>query len=141
MNRVDLIGRISHTPDIRATKTGKRVASFSIAVGRDGKDAGCDFIRCEAWDKTADIVDKYCPKGKQVGITGRIRTGSYTDKEGRKVYTTDIVVDRLELLGIREDAIPQPAPVPKEDDNPYLDDTTAFAQLGLDALDAEIPFI
>ena len=139
MNKVMLIGRL--TKD-RATQSGKRVASFTIAVNRRKREDPADFIQCQAWEKTADIVEKYCPKGKQVAIAGRIQTGSYTNNEGRKVYTTDIIVDELELLGSKSDAPAQeaPKPAPKPED-PYMDETPGFKQLDLDALDSDLPFI
>ena len=143
MNKVMLIGRLTKDPEIRATQSGKRVASFTIAVNRRKREDPADFIQCQAWEKTADIVEKYCPKGKQVAIFGRIQTGSYENKEGRKVYTTDIIVDELELLGSKSDAPAQeaPKPQPKPDDNPYMDETPGFKQLDLDSLDDELPFI
>lgn len=134
MNKVELIGNVARTPEIRATQTGKRVASFTIAVNRRHKDGTADFIRCQAWDKTADIVEKYCPKGKQIGVVGRIQTGSY-EKNGQKVYTTDIIADEVELLGIREDVLPKAEPAPKAEENPYLDEDPGFKQLDLSGLD------
>ena len=150
MNKVMLIGRLTRDPDIKATTTGMTVASFSLAVNRRKKDEA-DFINCKAFDKTADVVSKYCAKGKQVCVLGRIQTGSYENREGRKVYTTDVMVDELELLGSKDEAKPAPNPekkasdnsgfydVPHQDpveDNPFLD-----AQMNLDDLDSELPFI
>lgn len=142
MNKVLLIGRLTREPEIKATSTGKTVASFTLAVNRRKKDEA-DFINCKAFDKTADVVSKYCAKGKQVCVLGRIQTGSYENKEGRKVYTTDVMVDELELLGSKSDAPAQesPKPQPKPEDNPYMDETPDFKQLDLEGLDSELPFI
>ena len=138
MNKVMLIGRLTREPEIKATSTGKTVASFTLAVNRRKKEDPADFIQCKAFDKTAEVVQKYCQKGKQVCVLGRIQTGSYENKEGRKVYTTDIMVDELELLGSKSDApaqeAPKAAPAPKADDDGFL-------QVELDSLDGELPFI
>lgn len=138
MNKVMLIGRLTKDPEIKATSTGKTVASFTLAVNRRKKEDPADFIQCKAFDKTAEVVQKYCQKGKQVCVLGRIQTGSYENKEGRKVYTTDIMVDELELLGSKSDMpaqeAPKAAPAPKADDDGFL-------QVELDSLDGELPFI
>lgn len=138
MNKVMLIGRLTREPEIKATSTGKMVAAFTLAVNRRKKEDPADFIQCKAFDKTAEVVQKYCQKGKQVCVLGRIQTGSYENKEGRKVYTTDIMVDELELLGSKSDApaqeAPKAAPAPKADDDGFL-------QVELDSLDGELPFI
>lgn len=138
MNKVMLIGRLTREPEIKATSTGKTVAAFTLAVNRRKKEDPADFIQCKAFDKTAEVVQKYCQKGKQVCVLGRIQTGSYENKEGRKIYTTDIMVDELELLGSKSDApaqeAPKAAPAPKADDDGFL-------QVELDSLDDELPFI
>lgn len=136
MNKVMLIGRLTREPEIKATSTGKTVAAFTLAVNRRRKEDPADFIQCKAFDKTAEVVQKYCQKGKQVCVLGRIQTGSYENKEGRKVYTTDVMVDELELLGSKSDAPAQeaPKPQPKPDDDGFL-------QVELDSLDGELPFI
>ena len=101
MNSVALIGRLTRDPEVRyggASQTA--VARFSIAVdrqrGRDGEQTA-DFINIVCFGKTAELVEKYMGKGRLVGITGRIQTGSY-EKDGRKVYTTDVIADRVEFL-------------------------------------------
>ena len=141
MNKVMLIGRLTREPEIKATSTGKTVASFTLAVNRRKKEDPADFIQCKAFDKTAEVVQKYCQKGKQVCVLGRIQTGSYENKEGRKVYTIDVMVDELELLGAKGDTQEAPKPQPKPEDNPYMDETPDFKQLDLDSLDGELPFI
>ena len=75
------------------------VAKFTLAINR--KD-GADFISCVAFGKTAETMQKYCGKGSKVGIVGHIQTGSYTKQDGTKVYTTDVIVDRLDLCGSAE---------------------------------------
>lgn len=97
MNIVTIIGRLTRDADIRQITNGK-MAAFTVAVDRNTKDGGADFIRVIAFGKTAEIVEKYTGKGKQVGVSGRIQTGEY-EKDGHKVKTTDVVADRVELLG------------------------------------------
>lgn len=95
MNKVLLIGRLTKDPDIRVSQNGMKVARYTMAVDRRGEDA--DFIPCIAFDKKAEFVEKYLRKGTKIAIVGRIQTGSYTNKEGRTVYTTDIIVDEHEF--------------------------------------------
>lgn len=102
MNNVNLIGRIGRDIDSRYT-TGtepKAVARFSLAVSRNKDET--DWINCVAFGRTAENIGKYFSKGSQIGITGRIQTGSY-EKDGVKHYTTDIIVDRFDFVGKREE--------------------------------------
>ena len=98
MNKVSLIGRTTKEIELRYT-TGNNplaVARFTIAVNRRKKDEA-DFISCVAFGKTAEVMEKYVGKGHRVGILGHIQTGSY-EKDGHKVYTTDVIVDELDFL-------------------------------------------
>ena len=104
MNKVIIIGRFTRDPEIRYT-TGENAtatARFSLAVNRRFKNKegnyDADFINCVAFGKTAEFIEKYFTKGMAIGITGRIQTGSYTNKEGQKVYTTDVVVEETEFV-------------------------------------------
>lgn len=90
MNQFNGIGRLTKDPEIRSTNNGKKVARYTLAIDRQGE--GADFISCIAWEKGSDFVEKFLRKGMKIGVTGRIQTGSYKDKEGRTVYTTDLVV-------------------------------------------------
>ena len=104
MNSVILIGRLTRDPDVRyGGQSQSAVARFTLAVdrgGRDknGEDRGADFISCVCFGKTAELVEKYIGKGRQICVQGRIQTGKY-EKDGRTVYTTDVVADRVEFLG------------------------------------------
>lgn len=97
MNNVCLIGRLTRDVELNTSNSGTNVAKFSLAVNRkfakQGDEKQADFINIVAFGKTADFVAKYFSKGQQVGITGRIQTGSYDDKEGNRRYTTDVIVD------------------------------------------------
>lgn len=106
MNTVSLIGRLTRDPEVRYTSTQVAVARFSIAIDRPAKDGGekqTDFPNIVVFGKQAENCERYLAKGRKVAINGRIQTGSYTDKEGRKVYTTDVVANYVEFL----DSAPQ----------------------------------
>lgn len=102
MNKVALVGRLTRDVETNTTTAGKSVARFSIAINRKFKNAEgnyeADFINCIAFSNTADFISKYFSKGNAIGIAGRIQTGSYTNKDGNKVYTTDIVVEEAEFV-------------------------------------------
>ena len=99
MNNVTLIGRLTADPVIRSTTTGKMTASFTLAVDRRVKkdEQNADFIRCICWEKKAAFAEQYLHKGTKIAISGRIQTGSYKDKDGKTVYTTDVVVEEIEF--------------------------------------------
>ena len=103
MNSVVLIGRLTRDPELSYTpNTQTAVCRFTIAVDRprrQGEDQGADFIRITVWGRQAETCDRYLSKGRQVAVLGRIQTGSYKNREGVTVYTTDIVADRVEFLG------------------------------------------
>ena len=102
MNSVSLIGRLTRDPDVRYSSGSQTaVARFTVAVDREYQpkdgEKQADYISIVCFGKTAELVEKYIGKGRLVGITGRIQTGSY-EKDGRKVYTTDVVADRVQFL-------------------------------------------
>lgn len=99
MNRVILCGRLTKDPDVRWTQgdNSMQIARYSLAVDRRGKDRQTDFINCVAFGKSAKFAEDYFHKGMRVLVSGRIQTGSYKDKEGRTVYTTDVVLDDQEF--------------------------------------------
>ena len=102
MNVVTLIGRLTSDPEVRyISDTQTAVARFSVAISRgkdkDGNDKGADFPNVIVFGKQAENCERYLSKGKLVGIEGRIQTGSY-EKDGRKVYTTDVIANRVEFL-------------------------------------------
>ena len=100
MNKVMLIGRLVRDPDIKTSQSGVAVARYTLAVDRRFKKDGeqtADFIGCIAFGKTAEFVEKYFAKGIKIAVVGRIQTGSYENKDGQKVYTTDVVVEENEF--------------------------------------------
>lgn len=104
MNKVELVGRLTRDPEVRYTQgeNASAIARFSVAVNRRFKNNEgnyeADFINCVAFGKSAEFIEKYFTKGMAIGITGRIQTGSYTNKDGVKVYTTDVVVEESEFV-------------------------------------------
>ena len=102
MNKVILMGRLTRDPDVRysAGESATAVARYTLAVDRRFKrdgDATADFIGCVAFGRQAEFAEKYLRQGTKIAITGRIQTGSYTNREGQKVYTTDVVVEDQEF--------------------------------------------
>ncbi|EOA3466563.1 single-stranded DNA-binding protein [Enterococcus hirae] len=105
INTVTLVGRLTKDPELRTTTSGTGVATFTLAVNRDFKDANgnreADFINCVAWRKTAEILANYAKKGSLVGLIGRIQTRSYENQQGNRVFVTEVVVERFNLLESR----------------------------------------
>lgn len=100
MNKVILIGRTTKSPELRyAPGTGTAVCRFTLAVPRAFKKDEADFINCVAFGKIGETIAQYITKGRQVAISGSIRTGSYDNNAGNKVYTTDVVLDGFEFIG------------------------------------------
>ena len=99
MNSVILIGRLARDPELNYTPSQQSVANFTLAVDRMKKEDGADFVRIVVWGKQAETCNKYLSKGRQCAVHGRIQTGSYKNKDGATVYTTDVVADRVEFLG------------------------------------------
>lgn len=106
INNVVLVGRVTKELDLRYTPAGKAVARFNLAVNRDFKDANgdqqADFPSCQVWGKTAEVMADNLRKGSLISIAGRIQTGSY-DKDGQRVYTTDVVVEKFHFLEAKND--------------------------------------
>lgn len=101
MNNWNGVGRLTAEPEIRQANSGTSVASFTVACDRKFKREGqptADFIRCKAFGKTAEFIEKYFRKGNRIGLTGSIQTGSYQNKDGQTVYTTDILVENVEFV-------------------------------------------
>lgn len=100
MNLVVLIGNLARDPEVRYSQSQMAIAKFTIAINRYVKngDNETDWIRVTAFGKQAELVETYLKKGNKVAIEGRIQTGSYDDKDGKKVYTTDIIANRIEFV-------------------------------------------
>lgn len=102
MNKAILIGRLTKDPELRTTPAGRNVCQFSVAVSRNFTNANgereADFINCVVWDKQAENLVKYQKKGNQIAVEGRIQTRNYDDKDGKKVYVTEILASNISFL-------------------------------------------
>ncbi|WP_308556007.1 single-stranded DNA-binding protein [uncultured Lactobacillus sp.] len=107
INRVVLVGRLTRDPELRTTGSGISVATFTLAVDRQFTNSqgerGADFISCVIWRKSAENFCNFTSKGSLVGVDGRIQTRSYDNKDGQRVYVTEVVVDNFALLESRKD--------------------------------------
>lgn len=99
MNEVALIGRLVKDPEITYLESGTQVARFTLAVPKGGKNKGdTDFIRCTAFNKNAEVVERFLNKGRQIGLTGRLSSYSYENKDGKRIFGLEVVVNNVTLL-------------------------------------------
>lgn len=142
MNKIILVGRLTKDPELSATQNSSYVR-FNLAVDRrfkrDGDEVTADFPSCIAWGKTAEFIDKYFHKGMKLGLVWRIQTGSYTNRDGQKVYTTDVVAEEVEFVesknassGNSGGSGGRTAPPPVTDDDGFMNIP--------DGIDEELPF-
>lgn len=137
MNSVQLVGRFTRDPEVRYTDGGSTIVRFSLAVDRRYKSENgptADFPNCVAFGKTAEFIEKYFHKGMRMGCQGRIQTGSYTNNDGQKVYTTDVVVESCEFVETK-------ASQQSEENNDGFGpaDENGFMNIPAD-IDEELPF-
>jgi single-strand DNA-binding protein len=111
INNVVLVGRLTEQPQNKKTSTGKSVSSFTVAIPNQFDRDKTDFIKCVAWNQSADYVSQYGAKGDIVAVEGRISTRSYDGSDGKKVYVTEVVASHVSL------------PVGKRTDEPKFDNT------------------
>ena len=110
MNNIVLLGRLTKDADIRSTQSGKVVASFTLAVDRPYTQNGkreVDFIACQIWGKSAEVLGKSVHKGQRILLEGRLQIRQYTDKNGNKRTAAEVVADRFELIERKEQTEPQ----------------------------------
>lgn len=135
MNKVIMIGRLTRDPEVRYSQgeNPMAIASYNLAVyrmyKRDGEPSA-DFINCKAFGKQGEFAEKYLRKGMKIAITGHIQTGSYTNRDGNKVYTTDVVVEQHEFCESRAESAnnsnyspvqqQQPSPAPVSSANDFM---------------------
>lgn len=123
MNKCILIGRITKDTEIKQTSNNSKLCSFTIAVDRRFKDKDgnkqADFINCLAWGKNAEFIDKYFNKGSRIGIVGSIQTRNYTDKDGKTVYVTEVVVDEAEFVENKGESKAAEAPKASAGEMPF----------------------
>lgn len=131
MNKVVLIGRLTADPDIRRTQSGKCVASYRLAVDRPFKSDGqpeADFINCVAWGKNGEFCQRYLHKGMKIALEGHIQTRTYDDKDGKKVYVTEVIVEHHEFCESKRSA----------DSGGYAEPAQGFTEIDED--DGDLPF-
>lgn len=131
MNKVVLIGRLTADPDIRRTQSGKCVASYRLAVDRPFKSDGqpeADFISCVACGKSGEFCQRYLHKGMKIALEGRIQTRTYDDKDGKKVYVTEVIVEHHEFCESKRSA----------DSGGYAEPAQGFTEIDDDGSD--LPF-
>lgn len=138
MNKVILIGRLTRDPEVRYSNgdTNTAIARYTLAVDRRFKregEASADFIGCVAFGKSAEFAEKYLRQGTKIAITGRIQTGSYTNRDGQKVYTTDIVVEEQEFAESKASS------GTKQETPPPATPSNGFVEIP-DGIDEELPF-
>lgn len=133
MNHASLVGRLTRDPEIRYSQGDNPlcIARFTLACDRRFKKQGdeqtADFISCKAFGKTAEFIEKYFSKGRRIGISGRIETGSYTNRDGQKVYTTEVIAEEAEFVDNKSDnntsnndTSNNNTPAQKPDDNGFM---------------------
>lgn len=127
MNNVSLVGRLTKDPELKYTANGKANVVFTLAVNRrpdkDGK-VTADFIRCLAWNKTAEFIAQYFKKGMAIGLDGQIRTGSYKREDGTTIYTTDVLVNNVEFVERKQSGTASEEPLGTEVE--FSDDELPF---------------
>ena len=137
MNRVILLGRLTKDPELRKTSSGTSYCRFTVACDKrktkDDQDPGANFISCVSWRQNAEFISDYGQKGGQVAVEGSIETGSYTDRDGRKVYTTDVLVDRIQLAESKK----QRSDYPSNGTSYTMAEASAHANEGFDVGDAD----
>ena len=101
MNFVCIVGRLTKDIELRTTDNGKNVVKFTLAVNKDKEHT--NFINCVVWNKLAETMAKYCKKGDLIGVNGEIQTGSYENSKGDKVYTTEVLTNKITFLSTKQE--------------------------------------
>ena len=145
MNKVILMGRLTRDPEIRYSQgeQSTAVARYTLAVDRrfrrDGDQQTADFIGCVAFGRQGEFAEKYLRKGTKIAVTGRIQTGSYTNRDGQKVYTTDVVVEEQEFAESKAASENNGVFVPADRPSPGIAAGDGFMNIP-DGIDEELPF-
>ena len=152
MNKVFLVGRLTRDPELRYSASNLATMRCAIAVdrqfARDGEERGADFINIVAFGNRAETMSKYLTKGSQIAVDGRIQTGSYDGQDGKKVYTTDVVVENFQFLDSKGSRNVDMNDASEPTDSDFSNDTTTdnssdpFADFGakIEVSDSELPF-
>lgn len=148
INRVVLVGRLTKDVEVRKTQSGTSFARFTIACdrrgSRDANQPNADFIGCVAWEQRADFLGQYAKKGNVIALEGRIQTGSY-ERNGQRVYTTDVVADTVRLIQDRPRQDSSYTPQENDFSNPKPNETEFgeemnFGNGGFDLSTDDLPF-
>ena len=145
MNKVILMGRLVRDPEVRYSQgdASTAVARFTLAVDRrfkrEGDDQSADFIGCVAFGKTGEFIERYGRKGTKFVVEGRIQTGSYTNRDGQRVYTTDVVVEQVEFAESKASNDNNGGYVPTNRPSPSGAAGDGFMNIP-DGIDEELPF-
>ena len=137
MNKVILMGRLTRDPDVRYTQGNEpmAIARYTLAVDRKGRkqqgDVEADFISCVTFGKNAEFAEKYLKQGTKIAVVGRIQTGSYTNKDGIKVYTTDVVVEEHEFAESKASGGNATRPEPQTDADGFMNIPDGLEDEGL----------
>ena len=140
MNKVILMGRLTRDPEVRYSQAAEplAIARYTLAVDRrfqrrdnSGNEQTADFISCVAFGRNGEFAEKYLKQGTKIAITGRIQTGSYTNKEGQKIYTTDVVVEETEFVESKNKGTSDNVPNNNANSNSDFEETVS---------DDEMPF-
>lgn len=145
MNKVIMLGRLARDPETRysGADNSMAVCRYTLAVDKKFKkdgEATADFINCISFGKIAEFAEKYFTKGLRVAVSGRIQTGSYTNRDGQKVYTTDVVVEEHEIAQSRSEASNQQESNRQPEISPYGEDKDNGSMKIPDGIDDELPF-
>ena len=142
MNKVQLVGRLTRDPELRTTANGVSVCSFTVAVNRRFRNPQgeyeADFINCVAWRQSAELLAKYFSKGRMVGIVGSIQTRNYDNKEGQRVYVTEVSVEGVHFVESRN-ASGQPA-AQAQASEPDISFDTDSGFMPMPSADDDLPF-
>lgn len=118
INQVTLVGRLTRDPEMKVTAEGTQVVNVTLAVNRHYRNQNgeidADFVQCTLWRKAAENTVQYCRKGSVVGITGRLHTRNYDNKEGKRVYVTEVVAETIRFLSSKPPSTNVEPPVTKE---------------------------
>ena len=105
INSVALVGRVTKDIELRQTGSGNSFVTFTLAVSRNGSrdsQPNADFIQCQAWNRTAELIDQYVHKGSLIGVEGKIQTRNYEDKTGRRVYITEVIANSVSFMDTKD---------------------------------------
>ena len=145
MNKVILMGRLTRDPEVRYSQgeQATAIARYTLAVDRrfrrDGDQQTADFIGCVAFGRLGEFAEKYLRKGTKVVVTGRIQTGSYTNKDGQRVYTTDVIVEECEFAESKNSGGDNSGFAPADRPSPSSAAGDGFMNIP-DGIDEELPF-